>query len=61
MKVGCIIGRKGEDVRKLCAETRARVAVLHGPVTSVHRIVSISFLRSRVLRSRVLVSFRFTC
>ncbi|XP_017246690.1 RNA-binding KH domain-containing protein PEPPER-like [Daucus carota subsp. sativus] len=42
MKVGCIIGRKGEDVRKLCAETRARVAVLHGPVTSVHRIVLIS-------------------
>ena len=41
-KVCCIIGRKGEAVKKLCAETRARVNVLHGPViTSAHRIVSI--------------------
>ena len=40
-KVGCIIGRKGEAVRKLCAETRAHVNVLHGPVTFAHRIVSI--------------------
>ncbi|XP_063948257.1 uncharacterized protein LOC135152300 [Daucus carota subsp. sativus] len=42
-KVSCIIGRKGEAVKKLCAETRARVNVLHGPViTSAHRIVLVS-------------------
>nr|XP_017246660.1 PREDICTED: RNA-binding KH domain-containing protein PEPPER-like isoform X1 [Daucus carota subsp. sativus] len=41
-KVCCIICRKGEAVKKLCAETRARVNVLHGPVTSANRIVLIS-------------------
>ncbi|KAK1388392.1 RNA-binding KH domain-containing protein PEPPER [Heracleum sosnowskyi] len=42
MKVGSIIGRKGEAVKKLCVETRARVRVLDAPVGSPHNIVLIS-------------------
>lgn len=40
IKVGSIIGRKGECIKKLCEETGARVRVLDGPITSSHRIVS---------------------
>ncbi|GAA0146862.1 RNA metabolism protein [Lithospermum erythrorhizon] len=42
LKVGSIIGRKGEFVKKLCEDTRARVRVLDGPVGSSDRIVLIS-------------------
>ncbi|GAA0173235.1 RNA metabolism protein [Lithospermum erythrorhizon] len=42
LKVGSIIGRKGELVKKLCEDTRARVRVLEGPVGSTDRIVLIS-------------------
>ncbi|KAL6585542.1 hypothetical protein OROMI_002186 [Orobanche minor] len=42
LKVGCIIGRKGDLVKKLVEETRARVRVLDGPLTSPDRIVLIS-------------------
>lgn len=42
MKVGSIIGRKGDAIKKLCEETRARVRVLDGPVASPDRIVLIS-------------------
>ncbi|KAM0935509.1 putative K domain-containing protein [Dioscorea sansibarensis] len=41
-KVGCIIGRKGELVKKICEETRASVRVLDGPVGNPDRIVLVS-------------------
>ena len=39
-KVGSIIGRKGELVRKMCDETRARIRILEGPLGISDRIVS---------------------
>lgn len=39
LKVGGIIGRKGDLIKKLVEETRARVRVLDGPITSPDRIV----------------------
>lgn len=39
LKVGGIIGRKGDLIKKLVEETRARVHVLDGPITSPDRIV----------------------
>nr|XP_017245641.1 PREDICTED: RNA-binding KH domain-containing protein PEPPER-like [Daucus carota subsp. sativus] len=42
MKVGSIIGKKGETVKKLWVETGARVNVLPGLVTCPHRVVVIS-------------------
>ena len=44
LKVGSIIGRKGELIKKMCEETRARIRVLDGPISSPERIVSIFFL-----------------
>ncbi|KAL8129638.1 hypothetical protein V2J09_018793 [Rumex salicifolius] len=41
-KVGSIIGRKGELIKKLCEETRARVRVLDGALGTSDRIVLIS-------------------
>ncbi|KAK7281176.1 hypothetical protein RIF29_08926 [Crotalaria pallida] len=41
-KVGCIIGRKGELVKKMCEETRARVRVIDGAAGTPDRIVLIS-------------------
>ncbi|KAJ0961621.1 hypothetical protein J5N97_001118 [Dioscorea zingiberensis] len=41
-KVGGIIGRKGELVKKICEETRASVRVLEGPVGNPDRIVLVS-------------------
>lgn len=41
LKVGSIIGKKGDLIKKLCEETRARVRVLDGPVGSPDRIVTI--------------------
>ncbi|KAK6152196.1 hypothetical protein DH2020_014831 [Rehmannia glutinosa] len=41
-KVGGIIGRKGDIVKKLVEETGARVRVLDGPLNSSERIVLIS-------------------
>lgn len=40
LKVGSIIGRKGELIKKLCEETRARVRVLEGALGTSDRIVS---------------------
>lgn len=51
LKVGSIIGRKGDAIKKLCEETRARVRVLDGPVASPDRIVC-HFL--------LVLGFRFT-
>ncbi|PKU81905.1 KH domain-containing protein [Dendrobium catenatum] len=42
MKVGSIIGRKGEHIKKICEETRARVRVLEGIIGTNERIVLIS-------------------
>ncbi|XP_028062990.1 RNA-binding KH domain-containing protein PEPPER-like [Camellia sinensis] len=42
LKVGSIIGRKGELIKKMCEETRARIRVLDGPVGSPDRVVLIS-------------------
>ncbi|KAJ0091262.1 hypothetical protein Patl1_14152 [Pistacia atlantica] len=42
LKVGSIIGRKGELIKKMCEETRARIKVLDGPVGNPDRIVLIS-------------------
>ncbi|KAL3533275.1 hypothetical protein ACH5RR_006796 [Cinchona calisaya] len=42
LKVGSIIGRKGELIKKMCEETRARIRVLEGPISSPDRIVLIS-------------------
>lgn len=38
-KVGSIIGRKGELIKKMCEDTRARIKVLDGPVGNPDRIV----------------------
>ncbi|RDX86151.1 RNA-binding KH domain-containing protein PEPPER [Mucuna pruriens] len=42
LKVGSIIGRKGELIKKTCEETRARIRVLDGAVGTHDRIVLIS-------------------
>ncbi|KAI4344469.1 hypothetical protein L6164_011692 [Bauhinia variegata] len=41
LKVGSIIGRKGELIKKMCEETRARIRVLDGAVGTPDRIVSL--------------------
>lgn len=41
LKVGSIIGRKGELIKKMCEETRARIRVLDGAVGTTDRIVSV--------------------
>ncbi|GAB2267405.1 hypothetical protein Dimus_002388 [Dionaea muscipula] len=42
VKVGSIIGRKGELIKRMCEETRAKIRVLEGPVGNPDRIVLIS-------------------
>ncbi|KAI3410638.1 uncharacterized protein J3R85_018642 [Psidium guajava] len=42
LKVGSIIGRKGELIKKMCEETRARIRVLDAPVGTPDRVVLIS-------------------
>lgn len=42
LKVGSIIGRKGELIKKVCEETRARIRILEGPIGTSDRIVLIS-------------------
>jgi len=48
LKVGSIIGRKGELIKRLVEETKARVRILEGPVGATERIVSttISYQKS---------------
>ncbi|OVA14684.1 K Homology domain [Macleaya cordata] len=41
-KVGGIIGRKGEFIKKMCEETRARIKILDGPPGTQERAVMIS-------------------
>lgn len=42
LKVGSIIGRRGDLIKKMCEETRARIRVLDGAVGTPDRIVLIS-------------------
>ncbi|GAV84256.1 KH_1 domain-containing protein [Cephalotus follicularis] len=42
LKVGSIIGRKGDLIKKMCEDTRARIRVLDGPVASPDRVVLIT-------------------
>uniref|UniRef100_A0A2C9VNM6 K Homology domain-containing protein n=1 Tax=Manihot esculenta TaxID=3983 RepID=A0A2C9VNM6_MANES len=42
LKVGSIIGRKGDLIKKMCDETRARIRVLDAPVGTPDRVVLIS-------------------
>lgn len=42
VKVGSIIGRKGDLIKKMCEETRARIRVLDGAVGTPDRVVSVS-------------------
>ena len=44
-KVGSIIGRKGELVKKMCEETRSRIKVLDGVPGTLDRVVSILILQ----------------
>lgn len=39
-KVGAIIGRKGEFIKKMCEETKARIKILDGPPGVPERAVS---------------------
>ncbi|KHG01645.1 hypothetical protein F383_07534 [Gossypium arboreum] len=41
LKVGSIIGRKGELIKKMCEETRARIRVLDGALGTADRIGSV--------------------
>ncbi|XP_042424668.1 RNA-binding KH domain-containing protein PEPPER-like [Zingiber officinale] len=41
-KVGSIIGKKGEFIKKICDETRAKVRILEGAVGTPERIVLVS-------------------
>lgn len=41
MKVGCLIGRKGELIRRMCDETGARIRILEGVIGTNDRIVSL--------------------
>ena len=43
-KVGSIIGRKGEFIKKIVEETRARIKILDGPPGTTERAVSFSSL-----------------
>jgi len=40
-RVGGIIGRKGESIKKMCEESRARIKILDGPQGVPERAVSI--------------------
>lgn len=42
LKVGSIIGRKGEFVKKMCEESRARIRILEAPLGNPDRIVLIT-------------------
>ncbi|XP_071737109.1 RNA-binding KH domain-containing protein PEPPER-like [Rutidosis leptorrhynchoides] len=42
LKVGTIIGKKGDVIRKMCEETKARIRILEGPIGNPDRIVLIS-------------------
>lgn len=39
-KIGGIIGRKGEFIKKMCEESRARIKILDGPPGFPEKVVS---------------------
>lgn len=39
-KIGGIIGRKGEFIKKMCEESRARIKILDGPPGLTEKVVS---------------------
>lgn len=39
-KIGGIIGRKGEFIKKMCEESRARIKILDGPPGLPEKVVS---------------------
>ncbi|PIN15907.1 PolyC-binding proteins alphaCP-1 [Handroanthus impetiginosus] len=41
-RVGSIIGRKGEYIKKICEETKARIKILDGPPGTTERTVLVS-------------------
>jgi hypothetical protein len=43
LKVGSIIGRRGDLIKKMCEETRARIRVLDGALGTPDRIVCFPF------------------
>ncbi|RWW21754.1 hypothetical protein BHE74_00005234 [Ensete ventricosum] len=43
-KVGSLIGRKGEFIKRMCEESRARIKILEGPPGVPERAVSISLV-----------------
>lgn len=49
LKVGSIIGRKGELIKRLVEETKARVRILEGPVGATERIVSTPLIILRLI------------
>lgn len=51
VKVGSIIGRKGDLIKKMCEETKARIRVLDGAVGTPDRVVSV-FLSQALVFSR---------
>jgi len=57
LKVGSIIGRKGELIKKTCEETKARIRVLDGAVGTSDRIVSLPYFISRVSSSNFFYFF----
>jgi poly(rC)-binding protein 3/4 len=40
-KVGAVIGRKGDFIKKMCEESKARIKVLEGPQGATERAVSL--------------------
>ncbi|KAJ6775228.1 KH DOMAIN CONTAINING RNA BINDING PROTEIN [Salix purpurea] len=52
-KVGSIIGRKGEFIKKIVEETRARIKILDGPPGTTERAVSFSFPLSLICATRL--------
>lgn len=45
-KVGGIIGRKGESIKKMCEESKARIKILDGPPGTPERVVRMLFVDS---------------
>jgi poly(rC)-binding protein 3/4 len=55
-KVGAVIGRKGDFIKKMCEESKARIKVLEGPQGATERAVSLpllfNWLRSEFICSK---------
>ena len=58
LKVGSIIGRRGDLIKKMCEETRARIRVLDGALGTPDRIVSLFLsLLTTHAKQQIRVSF----